>query len=89
MKARIFVFLLATSSMALADTTSESSQAGHQAVTIRADDPVVLFYRGDRVIGTLSWKRGVFTFKGQADRSALIFFEEVLKHVDESCGGSK
>ncbi len=43
------------------------------------------FWKGDRMddlVGTLSWDNGVFTFEGNADESAKLFFDN-LKHLFE------
>ncbi len=36
-------------------------------------------------VGQLCWEKGKFTFTGEADESAKLFFEYVKKHFEFGC----
>ncbi len=53
----------------------------------------MVFYDGEVRVGALSWKGGTFTFEGDMDASATVFFERFLKPlietwINENCKGA-
>jgi hypothetical protein len=39
----------------------------------------VIFYKGDKTVGTLTWKDGPMRFEGDAEESAQLFFDNIIK----------
>jgi hypothetical protein len=39
----------------------------------------VVFYKDERVIGKLDWNEGPMKFEGDADDSAQLFFDNIIK----------
>ena len=43
----------------------------------------VQFYKDNKAVGTLSWKDGPMKFEGDADESAQLFFDNVIKRYTQ------
>lgn len=41
--------------------------------------PSIVFRNNDKTVGTLDWSDGTMKFKGDADESAQLFFDNIVK----------
>ena len=41
--------------------------------------PSIIFRNNDKNVGTLDWSDGTMKFKGDADESAQLFFDNIIK----------
>ena len=56
------------------DSTGSGELVDFVGVTLEPTYSFV-FYLGDELVGTLSWKDGTFTFDGDVEKSAQAFFD--------------
>lgn len=47
--------------------------------------PSVIFKKDGKQVGVLSWENGPMTFEGDADESAQLFFDNIIKRYVQSC----
>lgn len=49
----------------------------------------IYFYDSNGKVGVLTWGDGIFKFEGNAEESAMTFFNEMLKHLWDEWAESK
>ena len=60
-----------------------NSASSNKLIINTIPEPVLTFRIGEKDIGNLSWKDGIFKFKGQADNSAQIFFDFLKSYIEK------
>jgi len=70
-----------------------TSSVGDTTVPAPASTTITI-WDGDKEVGRLEWETGKLEFKGDAEESAKVFFNEFLKpivdvYIDENCKKEK
>lgn len=66
----------------MSDKDLESTDSGEFRFTEPTNPCTMTFCDEDGQVGHLSWKDGVFKFDGDADAAAKIFFDKLMRQVE-------